>query len=212
MSLLRRSVMTLYSGATDLDSHRVRIVLAEKGVTVDILNVEFGEIPEDLHELNPYNTIPTLIDRDLVLYQANIIMEYLDERFPHPPLLPVYPVARAKSRLMMHRIEQDWYSLVKIILTSKDASEVERTRHNLSDSFVSLNPVFADKPYFLSDEFTLVDCCIASLLWRFPYLGIELPSRAKAVYAYMSRVFARQSFQASLTDSEREMREERIER
>lgn len=210
MSLLRRSVMTVYSGATDLDSHRVRIVLAEKGVTVDILNVEFGEIPEDLHELNPYNTIPTLIDRDLVLYQANIIMEYLDERFPHPPLLPVYPVARAKSRLMMHRIEQDWYSLVKIILTNKDASEVERARHNLSDSFISLNPVFADKPYFLSDEFTLVDCCIAPLLWRFFYLGVELPSRAKAVYAYMNRVFARQSFQASLTDAEREMREASI--
>jgi RNA polymerase-associated protein len=198
--------MTLYSGDTDIHSHRVRIVLAEKAVTVDVLNIDVNNPPEDLMELNPYSTIPTLVDRDLVLYQSNVIMEYLDERFPHPPLLPVYPVARAKSRLMMYRIEQDWYTLVKRI-ESGAKKDIEAARKELSDSLVSLAPVFNDMPYFLSEEFTLVDCCIAPLLWRLPHLGIELPSRAKAVNTYAKRMFKRDSFQASLTEGERELRE-----
>src|ERR1700733_2118517 len=115
MTILKRAIMTLYSGDTDIYSHQVRIVLAEKGVNVDIVNVDENNPSEDLLELNPYNTLPTLVDRELVLYQSRIILEYLDERFPHPPLLPVYPVARAKSRLMTYRIDQDWYNLYRII-------------------------------------------------------------------------------------------------
>ena len=161
MAIIKRSVMTLYSGPADIQSHRVRIVLAEKAVTVDVLNVDLDNPPEDLVDLNPYSSVPTLVDRDLVLYEPNVIMEYLDERFPHPPLLPVYPVARAKSRLMIYRIEQDWYSLAKKIETSDDDAEVAEARVELRDSLAALAPVFNDMPFFLSNDFSLVDCCIA---------------------------------------------------
>ncbi|HVV67604.1 MAG TPA: stringent starvation protein SspA [Gammaproteobacteria bacterium] len=205
MTAVRRSVMTLYSGDLDLHSHRVRIVLAEKDVTVDILSVSNHQLPEDLVHLNPYNTLPTLVDRDLVLYHSSIIMEYLDERFPHPPLLPVYPVARAKSRLMMYRIEQDWYSLAERI-ESNNKKDADTARKELQESLIRLAPVFNDAPYFLSDEFTLVDCCIAPLLWRLPKLGINLLPKAKSVANYAKRMFKRDSFQISLTEAERELR------
>lgn len=204
--MLRRSVMTLYSGALDIYSHQVRIVLAEKGVSVDVVNVDTNHPSEDLIELNPYNSLPTLVDRDLVLYQASIIMEYLDERFPHPPLLPVYPVARAKSRLMMYRIERDWYSLMKQIEADMDGDEAELARRELANGLVALAPVFAEMPYFLSEDFSLVDCWIAPLLWRLPSLGVELSSKAKSIFTYEEKVFARDSFQASLSESERELR------
>ena len=206
MTLMKRSVMTLYSGALDIYSHQVRIVLAEKGVSVDVLNVDDNHPSEDLLELNPYNTLPTLVDRDLVLYQAQIIMEYLDERFPHPPLLPVYPVARAKSRLMIHRIERDWYSLIRKI-TCGDIVEAEAARQELRSGLITLQPVFDDMPYFLSEEFTLVDCVIAPLLWRLPLYGIDLPRSAKPILKYQERVFGRDAFQASLTEAERELRD-----
>lgn len=205
--MIKRSVMTLYSGSLDIKSHQVRIVLAEKGVSVDVLNVDVNHPNEDLAELNPYNTLPTLVDRELVLYNAQVIMEYLDERFPHPPLLPVYPVARAKNRLMMYRIERDWYSLYHKI--DSGAADADQARKELQDSLLTLAPVFADSPYFLSDEFTLVDCTIAPLLWRLPALGINLPNTAgtKAINKYCERVFKRESVQASLTEAERELRE-----
>ncbi|EKD77871.1 MAG: stringent starvation protein A [uncultured bacterium] len=208
MTMIKRSVMTLYSGPADLDSHQARIVLAEKGVTVDVLSVDAVKPDEDLISLNPYGTFPTLVDRDLVLYDVDVIMEYLDERFPHPPLLPVYPIARAKSRLMLQRIENDWYSLARIIENnhSTDAQK-ETARKSLRDMLVTLTPVFDESPYFLSEEFTLVDCRIAPLLWRLPALKIILPVAAKSIVKYQTRVFARDAFQASLTEVEREMQE-----
>jgi len=205
MAVIKRSVMTMYSGSEDTHSHRVRIVLAEKGVTVDIISVDINNPTEDLVNLNPYSTVPTLVDRDLVLYESNIIMEYLDERFPHPPLLPVYPVARAKSRLMAYRIENDWYSLVSRIEAGK--KDADAARKELQEHLTTLAPVFADMPYFLSEEFSLVDCYIAPLLWRLPSLGLKLPTQAKAVLKYADRVFERTSFQASLTETERELRD-----
>jgi RNA polymerase-associated protein len=170
--MLKRSIMTLYSGPLDIYSHQVRIVLAEKGVTVDVLNVDTNHPSEDLIELNPYNSLPTLVDRDLVLYKSRIIMEYLDERFPHPPLLPVYPVARAKCRLMIYRIEHDWYSLVSKI-ESGNPKQAETAREELKNGLLAVMPIFANSPYFLSDDFTLVDCVLAPLLWRLPQMGIE---------------------------------------
>ena len=203
--MIKRSVMTLYSDALGLDSHRVRIVLSKKGVSVDVLNIDLDNPPEDFSELNPYGNVPTLVDRDLVLYQPNVIMEYLDERFPHPPLLPVYPVARAKCRLMIYRIEQDWYSAYKIIRAGgKDA---EAARKSLQDTLISLAPVFGDMPFFLSEDFSLVDCTLAPLLWRLPELGISLPKKAKAIEDYAEKMFADESFQSSLSESERELRE-----
>lgn len=208
MTMIKRSVMTLYSGPADLDSHQARIVLAEKGVTVDVLSVDVNQPDEDLLSLNPYGNFPTLVDRDLVLYDVDVIMEYLDERFPHPPLLPVYPIARAKSRLMLQRIENDWYSLARTIESDQaDAEQKETARKALRDMLVTLAPVFAESPYFLSEEFTLVDCRIAPLLWRLPALDITLPSSAKSILKYQSRVFGRDAFQASLTEVEREMQE-----
>ncbi|KTC85151.1 stringent starvation protein SspA [Legionella brunensis] len=199
----KRTIMSLYSDNDDIYSHQVRIVLAEKGVNVEILHAKQGEAPNDLLAVNPYGTVPTLLDRELVLYEARIIMEYLDERFPHPPLLPVYPVARAEARKMMHRIEQDWYCFLQNI---KAGHEIEQSRQYLMESLINLEPVFADKPYFLSDEFSLLDCALAPLLWRLPQLGIDIPAKAKGLHAYMQRIFKRDSFQASLSDAERQVR------
>lgn len=207
MTMIKRSVMVLYSGATNIYSHQVRIVLAEKGVSVDVLNVDPDKPNEDLIELNPYNSVPTLVDRELVLYNSNVIMEYLDERFPHPPLLPVYPVARAKCRLMMYRIKRDWYTLLHKI-NNGSGEEAEAARNELKEGLLALNPVFDEMPYFLSEEFTLVDCFIAPLLWRLPQLKIKLPNQAKSIFKYSERLFNREAFQASLTESERELREE----
>ena len=201
----KRSVMTLYSGVNDLRSHQTRIVLAEKGVGVEITFVEPDNLPEDLMQLNPYaDALPTLVDRELVLYNAHIIMEYLDERFPHPPLMPVYPVARGTSRLMMYRIQRDWYALADKILAG--GKGVEAARQELREGILALAPLFADTPFFMSEEFSLVDCYLAPLLWRLPIYGIQLEGNgAKEVKAYMVRIFERESFQQSLTELERDI-------
>ncbi|MCC2617767.1 stringent starvation protein A [Aestuariibacter halophilus] len=200
----KRSIMTLFSDTLDIYSHQVRIVLAEKGVGVEISFTDPSNLPEDLLELNPYGTVPTLVDRELVLYKSHIIMEYLDERFPHPPLMPVYPVSRGQSRLMMHRIEQDWYSIAERILRGE--GNVDAQRNELREALLSLAPLFAETPYFMSEEFSLVDCYLAPLLWRLPALGITLSGAgSKEVLAYMNRIFSRSSFKASLTDQEREI-------
>lgn len=200
----KRSVMTMYSGAKCPYSHRVRLVLAEKNITVEIVDVEPNNISEDLMDLNPYGTLPTLVDRDLILYQSRIIMEYLDERFPHPPLLPVDPVSKASSRLFLHRVDNDWYRLMdQIVGGGKPAT---RARKELRESLSVTAPVFGSRPFFMSDEFTLVDCSIAPLLWRLPALGVELPEQAKPLEEYAKRLFDRTSFQDSLTELEKEMR------
>ncbi len=205
--MAKRSSMTFFSDGMDHYSHRVRIVLAEKGVAVEIQDSDPDNKPAELADLNPYNSLPTLIDRDLVLYEPNVMMEYLDERFPHPPLLPVYPVARAESRLFMHRIEHDWCSLIRVILGGEEEETVEQARKELRESLVAITPIFAEKPYFMSDEFTLVDCCMAPILWRLPLLGVELPeAQVKPLMEYMDRLFEREAFQASLSEAEKEMR------
>jgi RNA polymerase-associated protein len=202
----KRSVMTLFSHADDMYSHQTRIVLAEKGVGVDIHLVDLANLPEDLLDLNPYGTVPTLIDRELALYEAKIIVEYLDERFPHPPLMPVYPVSRGRSRLMMHRIEQDWYSLAHKVFNGT-ADEAQKARNELKESLLSIAPILNETPYFMSEEFSLVDCYLAPLLWRLPSMGIELEGQgSKELKTYMLRLFERESFQASLTEAERELR------
>jgi RNA polymerase-associated protein len=198
--------MNLFSSATCPQSHRVRVVLAEKGITVEIVDVDHSEKPEDLIDLNPYNTVPTLVDRELVLYDPRAIMEYLDERFPHPPLMPVDPVSRARTRLALYRIEQDWYGLVPA-LESKGEKTSSKARKELRDSLTSSAEVFAAKPFFLSDEFSLVDASIIPILWRIKHYRIELPRQAKPVIDYAERMFARESFQASLSEAEQEMRE-----
>lgn len=207
MTLLtnKRSVMNLFSDPVDPYCHQVRIVMAEKGVTVEIIDVNADEVPEELIHYNPYNTLPTLVDRDLSIFNADIIMEYLDERFPHPPLMPVYPVARAEARRNMYRIHKDFYGLYHII-QGKDEKAANIARVQLEDALVSLAPVFLEKSYFLSDEFTLMDCCFAPLLWRLPSLGITLPKQAATIEKYANKLFDRDSFKASLSEMEEDLR------
>ena len=201
----RRSVMTLFSRPIDIHSHRTRLVLAEKNINIEIANVAGPDLPEDLMDLNPYHTVPTLVDRDLTLYDSRVIIDYLDERFPHPPLMPVDPVTRAQFRLALFRIEKDWYSIAE----EGDAADGRlsaKSRKMLRESILQSAELFAAKPYFLSDEFSLVDCSIAPILWRLPVYGIEFGSEAEPIEGYMQRVFSRRSFQQSLTELEQEMR------
>jgi len=201
----RRSVMNLFTAPSCPYCHLARIVLAEKDITFETIDVDLDTPPEDLSELNPYNTVPTLIDRDLVLYDSRVIVEYLDERFPHPPLMPVDPVSRAKTRLALHRVEKDWYPLMHDILT-KGEKTAAKARKMLRESIISSNELFKVLPFFLSEEYSLVDATIAPLLWRLPVLGIDLPAEAKAVNDYAQRIFNREAFQLSLSETEREMR------
>lgn len=197
--------MTLYSDERDPASHAVRFVLAEKAINVEIVHVSADDRPEDLIELNPYNDVLTLVDRELVLYEPQIIMEYLDERFPHPPLMPVDPVARAQSRLFRFRIEKDIYGTVRKMY-SDDTDTVDAARKELKDNLTSIAPIFTQTKYFMTDEYSLVDCFMAPVLWRLPSLGIKLPAQAKALTQYGNVLFGREAFEASLTDDEREMR------
>ena len=201
----KKSVMTLYTSQDCPYCHRVRIVMAEKNVAYEMVDVDPANPPEDLLDLNPYQTVPTLVDRELVLYNSRIIMEYLDERFPHPPLMPVDPVSRARSRLMMYRIDRDWYGLLPKM--KGKGKEAETARKELLDSLLSIIPIFEAKPYFMSDEFSLVDCCIAPLLWRLPAYGVKLPKQARPIEEYAERLFQRESFQESLLEAEKALRE-----
>lgn len=198
--------MTLFSKADDVWSHRTRIVLAEKSIHVDTIDVNDGNLPEDLLDLNPYHSVPTLVDRDLVLYDSRVIMEYLDERFPHPPLMPVDPVARAQFRVALYRIERDWYGLVSQFNDS-DRKVSQQARKVLRDSILASSEVFKAKPYFLSDEFSLVDATIAPVLWRLPLWQIDIPAaQAQSITRYMNLVFARPTFRHSLSRVEQDMR------
>ena len=203
----RRSIMTLYSGSNDPHSHRVRIVLAEKGVVFDLYEMNVDTQVDALAEINPYNTVPTLVDRDLILYgSSEIIMEYLDERFPHPPLMPVYPVARARSRLMLYRVNRDWYALMeKILAKNTEPAVVEKSKKELKESLVAVASVFTEMDYFLSEEFSLVDCAMAPLLLRLTSMGIHLPAEAKPILDYKRRLFNRDAFKVSLTETERSL-------
>lgn len=199
-------MMTLYSAPASAQCHRVRIVLTEKDIGMDVVDVALDKIPEDLADINPYGEVPTLVDRDLALYGTQVIMEYLDERFPHPPLMPVDPVQRAASRLALYRLERDWYSLIPG-LESGDQKTVNAARRIMRERILSSTEVFAAKPYFLSDEFSIVDCTVLPILWRLRYWGIDLPQQqTKPIRDYALRLFSRPAFRVSLTEVERDMR------
>ncbi|MGB1580657.1 MAG: glutathione S-transferase N-terminal domain-containing protein [Nevskiales bacterium] len=201
----RRSLMTLFSDPVSAQSHRVRLVMSEKGIgNVDIIDVKLGENNDDLVSLNPYNVLPTLVDRELVLYDPEIISEYLDERFPHPPLMPVDPVSRAKVRLALLRIEEDYYALLPDI-EEGSAAQARKAKKELREALIADSEVFGAMPYFLSDEFSLADCAVMPILWRLRDWGIELPPEAAAIRKYADRMFRREGFKRSLTELEREL-------
>lgn len=195
--------MTMFSDPEDIYSHRVRLVLAEKGIKAEIESCDPNNKPEDLIQLNPSNTLPTLIDRELVLYDARVVSEYLDERYPHPPFMPIDPVSRARTRLALFRIEADWYSLLPELEAGGEQQQI--AAHQLAESLTASNDVFAAMPFFLSEEYSMLDATLAPLLWRLKHFGVEMPSAASAVTEYAKRLFARPGFQASLSDFEREL-------
>ncbi|MFL2549458.1 MAG: glutathione S-transferase N-terminal domain-containing protein [Gammaproteobacteria bacterium] len=199
--------MTLYSDPNCAQSHRVRIVLGEKDLVFNVVNVNQSDNNEDLIALNPNNSTPTFVDRNLVLYESRVIMEYLDERFPHPPLMPVDPVIRAKTRMVLHYIEKDLYGLLDDLKSSgekKSSAAKLKLEENL---MLSLNFLQGSK-FFLSDDFSIIDCSIAPILWRLPEYGIELPKSGKPILKYADRIFKRQSFFENLSEQEEEIRGE----
>ena len=201
----RRSVMTLFADPKDLQGHSVRLVLMEKDINVEINYVTDENKPEDLNTLNPYGKLLTLIDRDLVLYDSQIMMEYLDERYPHPPLMPVDPVARAANRQLRYRISQDLYSLA-FDIENGDQLLSEKSKKLLKDNLLILAPIFEQFKYFMSDEFSLVDLCMSTILWRLEHWNIRLGLSEKQLTKYAEQIFEMESFQSSLSDYEREMR------
>lgn len=201
----RRSLTTLYSDPLCPFSHQTRIVVFEKDIDVHIEEVTPGEWPEEVAISNPYGVSPTLFERDLILFDSRVIIDYFDERFPHPPLMPVEPAARAKARLMLHRIDKDWYSMWPT-LAGSERGKTSKARKQLQEDLTVLSPLFEESPFFMSNEFSLLDCSLAPLLWRLPSLNIKLPASAAAVEKYAQRIFQRDSFQASLSDAERALR------
>jgi stringent starvation protein A len=204
-TLRARTVLTLFSGKDDIDSHRVRMVLAAKGVTHDLVVVDLVRPPEDLLDLNPYQTVPTLVDRDLSLYDVNVIIEYLDERYPHPPLLPVDPLGRARVRLGVKRIEKDWLSLSDAIHNGSKAA-AETARKALRDGLIASLPVFKASKFFLNAEMSIADIALAPLVWRLNALGVALPKEAHSVIEYGERIFRNPAYHKSMTESEKSMR------
>lgn len=197
----KKPIMTLYSASLCPYAQRVRIVLEEKAMEHQMLEVDLRKKPEDLADLNPYNQVPTLVDRELVIYESNIINEYLDERFPHPPLMPVDPISRAKARLLMLRFDRDWFG--PLFSTPEPEQGMKQV---IRDGLTAISPIFSAQRFIMGDEFSLVDCALAPLLWRLSSLDIELSNAARPVLKYMDRVFARDSFQRSLTPAEKNLR------
>ena len=197
--------MALYSAAENINCHRVRFVLAEKGINVEIVDVDVDpSAAADLAELNPYNETPTLVDRDLLLYDATVINDYLDERYPHPPLMPVDPVSRARLRLVHYRILRDWYPLA-IEMETATGKKADKPRKQLKESIIAATELFRMGDFVLGDELSLVDCTLGPLFWRLPVYGINLGKPGVVIQAYIQRLISRDSFKASLTMAEREL-------
>jgi stringent starvation protein A len=199
-----RTVLTLYTGADDIQCHRVRLVLAAKGVTYDRVLVDPAELPEDLLDLNPYASTPTLVDRDLALYDTAVVCEYLDERYPHPPLMPIDPLSRARLRLATVRIERDWLPEVEVIRAGGRPAEV--ARKHLRDQLLASLPLFKAAKFFLNPDMSLADCLAAPVIWRLPWLGVDLGRAGKPITDYGERLFHSQGYARSLTAEEKAMR------
>ncbi|HWA13284.1 MAG TPA: glutathione S-transferase N-terminal domain-containing protein [Burkholderiales bacterium] len=198
-------MMTLYSGTTCPFSQRCRIVLFEKGMDFQIIDVDLFNKPEDLAVMNPYNRTPVLVERDLILYESNIINEYIDDRFPHPQLMPADPVMRARARLFLFRFENELFSHIDAI-DGGTQKQADKARQVIRDNLTQIAPVFMKQKYMLGEEFSMLDVAIAPLLWRLDYYGIQLPKQAAPLMKYAERLFSRPAFIEALTASEKVMR------
>ncbi|HEX7732962.1 MAG TPA: glutathione S-transferase N-terminal domain-containing protein [Rhodanobacter sp.] len=199
-----RTALTLYTTADDIQCHRARLVLAAKGVSYERVLVDPGKPPEDLLDLNPYGSTPTLVDRDLTLYDASVVCEYLDERYPHPPLMPIDPLSRARLRVAAVRIEKDWLTEVDTIRAGGRAAEPARKR--LRAQLLAALPLFKAAKFFLNPEMSLADCLVAPVVWRLPWLGVDLGREGKPIVDYGERLFHSQGFARSMTEQEKAMR------
>ncbi|HET6588302.1 MAG TPA: glutathione S-transferase N-terminal domain-containing protein [Oleiagrimonas sp.] len=200
-----RTVLTLYTNADGIQCHRVRLILAAKGVTYEREMVDPASPPEDLVEINPYGDVPTLAERDMVLYDTAVVCEYLDERYPHPPLMPIDPLSRARLRLAAARIEYDWLPLIDTI--NEGGRPADTARKHLREQLLTSVPLFKASRFFLNPEMSLADCLVAPVVWRLPVLGVDLGREGKPIVDYGERIFHTQGFARSLTDAERAMRE-----
>jgi len=200
-----RTVLTLYTNADGIQCHRVRLILAAKGVTYEREMVDPANPPEDLVEINPYGDMPTLAERDMVLYDTAVVCEYLDERYPHPPLMPIDPLSRARLRLAAARIEYDWLPLIDTI--NEGGRPADTARRHLREQLLTSVPLFKASRFFLNPEMSLADCLVAPVIWRLPMLGVDLGREGKPIVDYGERIFHSQGFARSLTDAERAMRE-----
>lgn len=198
-------MMILYSGTSCLFSHRCRIVLYEKGMDFDIKHIDDFERQEEIASLNPYGTLPILVERDLILYESNIINEYIDERFPHPQLMPADPAMRSRARLMLHNLEQDLFSQVRELESSTN-KQPEKTRTLIRDNLAQIAPLFSRNRYMMGDDYTMLDVVMAPLLWRLGHYGIQLPRQAAPLLKYAEMLFARPAFAEALTPAEKSMR------
>jgi len=199
----RQFAVVLYSHDNSYCCHQVRLALAEKGIEATMISVPADTLPKEMGELPSNATLPILVDRDLILYGPRVIIDYLDERYPHPPLMPADPVSRARTRLTLHRIESEWVSL-RPDAPGQGLSPVQASTE-LSESLLAAVDVFSAMDFFFSDEYSILDVTLAPLLWRLPTYGIVLPERATTIRQYAKRVFSRPGFQASLTNTEREL-------
>ena len=198
-------MMTLYSGTTDPFSQRCRFVLYEKGMDFQVIDVDVFNKPEDLAVMNPYNKVPVLVERDLILHEANIINEYIDERFPHPQLMPADPVMRARARLFLHRFEQELFCHIPA-LESGVSKTVEKARQAVKANLTQIAPIFLKQKFMLGDEFSMLDVAIAPLLWRLDHYGIQLDKDAAPLMKYAERLFSRPAYIEAMTPSEKAMR------
>jgi stringent starvation protein A len=198
-------MMKLYSGSVDPFSHRCRIVLFEKGMDFEVIDVDLANKTEDLAVLNPYGNVPVLVERDLVLSEANIINEYIDERFPHPQLMPADPVMRARARLFLHNFEQDLFSHIKD-LESSDDERVAKARKTVRDNLTQLVPIFGKRDYLLGEDYSMLDVAVTPLLWRLEHYGIDMPNQAAPLLKYAERLFSRPLYADAMTPSEKVMR------
>jgi RNA polymerase-associated protein len=198
-------MMTLYSGTTDPFSQRCRFVLFEKGMDFQVIDVDMFNKPEDLAVINPYNKVPVLVERDLVLYEANIINEYIDERFPHPQLMPADPVMRARARLFLHRFENELFCHIDAVEHGVQKA-ADKARHTIRDNLTQISVVFAKQKYMLGDEFSMLDVAIAPLLWRLDHYGIQLGKEAAPLMKYAERLFSRPAYSEAMTPAEKAMR------
>ena len=199
-----RTVLALYSAADDIQCHRVRLVLAAKGVSYDLIQVDPARPPKDLIDLNPYKTLPTLVDRDLTLYDTSVVCEYLDERYPHPPLMPIDPLSRARLRLASVRIEHDWLPEIEHIKAG--GRPAETARKHLREHLLAALPLFKASKFFLNPEMSLADCLVAPVIWRLPALGVDLGREGKPIMDYGERLFHSQGYARSLTQEEKTLR------